>query len=113
TPEHEAWAGRREPPRPHREARMLVVEDDLYNRRSTKYEIPDWDRVAPWSYFTEWLERQDRMAIDTETTGLRWAGEDRVVGVSVGNRVQQFYLPFRHGEGPNLPESKFRWLIEQ
>lgn len=53
--------------------------------------------------FLSWLEDQDIVACDTETTGLNLYNGDRMVGISVGRDGRDFYLPFRHGEGENLP----------
>lgn len=41
---------------------------------------------------------------DTETTGLEWRKEDKVCGIGLLASGKSFYFPFRHAEGPNLPE---------
>lgn len=59
-----------------------------------------------------WLDRQDEIAIDTETTGLDpYARKHRVCGVSIGGHDgAMFYLPFRHSRGYNLPLLRLRQL---
>mgnify|MGYP001232513274 CR=1 FL=1 len=44
------------------------------------------------------LQRADTIAIDTETTGLKPFGHDRLVGLSVcADPAASYYLPVRHG----------------
>ncbi len=51
--------------------------------------------------------RSKDLAIDLETTGLRtWHG-DKIAGIA----VDDMYFPFRHGEGPNLPEAHLTNLL--
>lgn len=57
-----------------------------------------------------YLNQHEELVIDTETNGLDWAKDDKVCGVPVLAGDKSFYFPFRHGEGPNLPESYLRQL---
>lgn len=54
----------------------------------------------------------DEVAVDFETTGLRWWERDRPVGVAVGwlagNRYENRYLPWAHEGGGNLDEARVR-----
>ena len=48
--------------------------------------------------------------VDTETTGLDAFGRpdrvrDHVIGVAIDTGAEAYYLPFRHEQGANLPES--------
>jgi DNA polymerase-1 len=54
------------------------------------------------------LSNDDAIGIDTETKGLEW-WKDSMCGISIANRTESFYLPFRHGQGPNCPLS---WVDE-
>lgn len=53
--------------------------------------------------FMNWLADQPMVALDTETTGVRPYHGDRLVGISIGTGEHNYYLPFRHEEGENLP----------
>lgn len=64
--------------------------------------------------FLEWLQGQDVVALDTETTGLdpyAALNPSRICGISFYANGDGFYLPFRHGTGVNLPESVLRNLV--
>lgn len=65
---------------------------------------PGWVPQEPPS-----LAGVDRIALDTEGTGLRWWGGDRLVGISgaLPDRTT-FYLPFGHLGGGNLPEERVK-----
>lgn len=52
----------------------------------------------------DWINDRPVLACDTETSGLDLYTGDRMVGVSLGDGEFNCYLPFRHGEGPNLSE---------
>jgi DNA polymerase I-like protein with 3'-5' exonuclease and polymerase domains len=65
-----------------------------------------------WNDFVNWAIRRTVVALDTETTGLRPYHGDRLVGISVGAEGVNWYLPFRHQEGPNLPRHYLDWIID-
>ncbi len=51
------------------------------------------------------------IAVDTETTGLHVFGRDTVVGVSIADEHQAFYLPFAHEAGENYEAKVVKaWL---
>lgn len=65
--------------------------------------------------FASWLAEQSEIAIDTETTGLNGYSEERarICGVSIGGHDNRnWYLPFRHAEGRNLPTRYLTFLTE-
>lgn len=64
-----------------------------------------------FEHFLRWLKAQPVVALDTETSGLNLYRGDKMVGVSVGNGEHSYYLPFRHGQGPNLPEKLITPLV--
>lgn len=58
------------------------------------------------------LNAQDsELSWDTETDGLEYEHSSHIVGVGVNTRGKSFYMPFRHGEGQNLPEPMIRDLF--
>lgn len=65
-----------------------------------------------FAQFERWAADHDVLATDTETDGLLPYNGNKVVGVSVGVGEEAFYLPFRHGQGPNLPERFMPPLID-
>lgn len=67
--------------------------------------------VEEFRRFERWVEERDTIAVDTETDGLSAYNGNKIVGVSVGVGEEAFYLPYRHGIGPNLPESLVEPLI--
>jgi DNA polymerase I-like protein with 3'-5' exonuclease and polymerase domains len=72
----------------------------------------DWRPDEPPS-----LDGISEVAIDTETTGLRWYAGDKVIGISVawtagGGGVESRYLPFSHRGGGNLDEAVVRRWAE-
>jgi len=58
------------------------------------------------------VKKADRLFFDVETTGLHWSRGDRICGVAVDAGHGTHYLPFRHGEGYNLPEHYLGKLAE-
>jgi len=72
-------------------------------------ESSTWTPTAPPS-----LEGIDHVAIDLETTGLRWWDGDRPIGISVTSRRGTQYLPFGHRGGGNLDEAVVkRWAARE
>ena len=70
-----------------------------------------WQPSAPPS-----LEGQSTVAIDLETTGLKWWDGHRPIGISLTTAAPNStcYLPFGHHGGPNLCEATVkRWCREQ
>lgn len=65
---------------------------------------------AHFDKLLEFVRNSKLIIFDTETTGLEpWEG-DRLIGIGIGlQQKHEFYLPFRHDEGPNLP---IEWLPE-
>lgn len=62
----------------------------------------------------QWLDRHSVIALDTETTGLDpYGNNDRLCGISLysGDDDTGTYVPFRHGQGHNLPLSELTALI--
>lgn len=62
-----------------------------------------------------WLNRNDRISFDTETTGLdAYRLKNRICGVALYSAKDggQVYLPFRHGTGFNLPIRQLTRLME-
>lgn len=65
----------------------------------------DWRPDAPPS-----LDGVAEVAIDFETTGLRWYAGDRPIGLAVAWGSESRYLPFAHRGGGNLDEKVvIRW----
>jgi len=63
--------------------------------------------------FYQWLDAQEEIGIDTETTGLDPYGppQNRICGVSMaGQDGSAVYLSFRHGGEDNLPLSRLHEL---
>ena len=58
-----------------------------------------WTPSAPPS-----LDGVPTVAIDLETTGLRWWDKDRPIGISITTSHASHYLPFGHAGG-NLDEA--------
>ncbi len=53
------------------------------------------------------LTQEDELAVDFESSGLRWWGGDYPCGLAVGTRDgRRWYLPTRHEGGGNIPEDK-------
>jgi len=68
-----------------------------------------WTPTAPPS-----LEGLTQVAIDLETTGLKWWDGDRPIGISVTSRRGSQYLPFGHRGGGNLDEAVVkRWAARE
>ena len=44
----------------------------------------------------EVLNKQKRLALDTETSGFLWFKDDRICGISIGYDNDHFYIPVRH-----------------
>lgn len=64
----------------------------------------------------EFLSKQPRLVVDTETNGLNtWSGA-RIIGISVAPpkapRNRCYYFPFRHKPGGNLGPQRLRQLIK-
>ena len=72
-------------------------------------ESSTWTPTAPPE-----LKGIDQVAIDLETTGLRWWDGDRPIGISVTSRRGSQYLPFGHRGGGNLDEAVVkRWAARE
>ena len=72
-------------------------------------ESSTWAPTAPPS-----LDGMSQVAIDLETTGLRWWDGDRPIGISVTSRRGSQYLPFGHRGGGNLDEAVVkRWAARE
>ena len=72
-------------------------------------ESSTWTPTAPPS-----LEGLTQVAIDLETTGLKWWDGDRPIGISVTSRRGSQYLPFGHRGGGNLDEAVVkRWAARE
>jgi DNA polymerase-1 len=72
-------------------------------------ESSTWAPTAPPS-----LKGIDQVAIDLETTGLKWWDGDRPIGVSITTRRGSQYLPFGHRGGGNLDEAVVkRWAARE
>lgn len=54
------------------------------------------------------LAEEPVVGLDTETRGLHW-WRDPMCGISLATRERAWYVPFRHGDGPNCPLS---WIQE-
>jgi DNA polymerase-1 len=54
------------------------------------------------------LATEEVVGIDTETRGLAW-WKDPLCGISIASRTQSYYIPVRHGDGPNCP---LNWILE-
>lgn len=57
-----------------------------------------------------WSDLADEgvIGLDTETRGLAW-WQDPMCGISIASRTKSWYVPFRHGQGPNCP---LEWIRE-
>lgn len=56
------------------------------------------------------IRKSNVLVVDTETTGLRPFGGDRIIGYAVRTEDgRTWYAPFRHRSGTNLPEG---WLSD-
>lgn len=73
--------------------------------------------IGPDTYrnVLDWLRQNRVIALDTETTGLDVYGKrrDRICGLVLGNAHEQFYLPFRHATGPNLPLNRLCEILHE
>jgi len=60
-------------------------------------------------FFDRLKEHDGALALDTEATGLRVAGDDYCIGVSLATVINgvgySYYLPFRHFVGDNLDDT--------
>lgn len=59
------------------------------------------------------IRQHDFIDLDTETDGVDWAKDNKVVGVPLLAGDDSYYFSFRHKEGPNLPESYLCALAEE
>lgn len=59
------------------------------------------------------INQHEEVVVDTETNGLDWAKDHRVVGVPVLAGDRSYYFSFRHAEGPNLPEKYLKRLCKE
>jgi DNA polymerase-1 len=57
---------------------------------------------AQWAEVVSYLRTKDRVAVDTETTGLKPFCGDEIVGVSVGVPGEAWYCPVHHRRGRNI-----------
>lgn len=48
------------------------------------------------------LRSSPDLTVDTETTGLEWYNDDRVIGIAIGGGEYGWYFPFRHKPMPDL-----------
>lgn len=65
--------------------------------------VADWQPPA-----LPQLDAFDEVIIDLETDGLRWWGDNRLIGAGLRTPDGQTrYLPIRHKVGPNIPEEQF------
>jgi DNA polymerase-1 len=72
-------------------------------------ESSTWTPTAPPS-----LDGEHDVAIDLETTGLKWWDGDRPIGISITSRRGTQYLPFGHRGGGNLDEAVVkRWAARE
>jgi DNA polymerase-1 len=60
------------------------------------------------------LDGEHSVALDLETTGLKWWDGDRPIGISITTRRGSQYLPFGHRGGGNLDEAVVkRWAARE
>lgn len=87
--------------------------------KQTAFDLGDTDQQpeAPDDFPS--LEGVKEVGFDTETTGLRWWGFDRPVGLSIawqrpGETAQSRYLPWDHRGGGNHQKAKVReWMLRE
>ena len=62
--------------------------------------VSSWTPHAPPD-----LSRVQTVALDLETTGLKWWQDDKPIGLAITSKLGTQYLPFGHKGGGNLDES--------
>jgi DNA polymerase I-like protein with 3'-5' exonuclease and polymerase domains len=78
-----------------------IPEQRVYNAMTAS--VADWQPPD-----LPQLDQFDEVFIDLETDGLRWWGDNRMIGAGVGTPDGRTrYLPIRHKSGPNIPEAQF------
>jgi DNA polymerase I-like protein with 3'-5' exonuclease and polymerase domains len=83
---------------------MVEAQRSLFDGRTAAAPPKDWIPAEPPLVASAGIKR---IALDTETTGLRWWA-DRVVGIGVAfDDGRSRYLPFGHSAG-NLDEEKIK-----
>lgn len=69
---------------------------------------------AEWEAFYDAMSRQKIVACDTETNGFHYFANNRIVGMSFGWGIHNFYIPVRHVEslqdGPQIPQLSMDYL---
>ncbi len=63
-------------------------------------------------YFLQEIEKFDKLAIDTETTGLRLHTKDVIAGIAVYTGIGSYYVPIRHSMQTNINPGQYKQLIE-
>ena len=62
-------------------------------------------------YFLQEIEKFDKLAIDTETTGLQLHTKDVVAGVAVYTGIGSYYVPIRHSMQTNINPGQYKQLL--
>ncbi len=68
------------------------------------------ERTAPAAL--EAIEKRRELVVDLETTGVRPYTGDRAFGAAIGTESEEYYFPFRHLAGTNLPPERFTQLLD-
>lgn len=86
-----------------------MIQRSLFEDQVPQSVRPDWKPQEPPD-----LSGEREICLDTETSGLRWWGGDRVIGLAVGTRDGRcWYLPCGHAGG-NLDEGHLKsWARAQ
>lgn len=82
----------------------IIGEANLwaFNKETEKFEIAGTSKDA-----IEHLAQHEVLGVDTETTGLKWAGKDKVFSIAVSPYLEdrpsaKYYINFQDYKGPQL-----------
>lgn len=65
-----------------------------------------------FSEFAGYIEKFPKLAVDTETTGVRMHTKDVVCGVAIYDGTKSWYLPIRHSLDTNITPDQYKDLLK-